>query len=33
MEFLAAGDIAAEGVHMLSTGGMLKYAEQAERIG
>ena len=31
MEFLAAGDIAAEGVHMLSTGGMLKYAEQAER--
>jgi quinolinate synthase len=30
MEFLAAGDIAAEGVHMLSTGGMLKYAEQAE---
>jgi quinolinate synthase len=31
MEFLAAGDIAAEGVHMLSTGGMLKYAEQAEQ--
>jgi quinolinate synthase len=31
MEFLAAGDISAEGVHMLSTGGMLKYAEQAER--
>ena len=30
MEFLAAGDISAEGVHMLSTGGMLKYAEQAE---
>jgi quinolinate synthase len=30
MEFLAAGDIAAEGVHMLSTGGMLKYAERAE---
>jgi quinolinate synthase len=30
MEFLAAGDIPAEGVHMLSTGGMLKYAEQAE---
>ncbi len=24
MEFLAAGDIAAEGVHMLSTGGMLE---------
>jgi quinolinate synthase len=32
MEFLAAGDISGEGVHMLSTGGMLKYAEQLERI-
>jgi quinolinate synthase len=31
MEYVAAGDVAAEGVHMLSTGGMLKYAEQAER--
>ncbi len=31
MEYVAAGDIAAEGVHMLSTGGMLRYAEQAER--
>jgi quinolinate synthase len=31
MEFVAAGDVSAEGVHMLSTGGMLKYAEQAER--
>ncbi|HUN79829.1 MAG TPA: quinolinate synthase NadA [Solirubrobacteraceae bacterium] len=31
MEYVAAGDIAAEGVHMLSTGGMLAYAEQAER--
>ena len=31
MEYVAAGDIQAEGVHMLSTGGMLKYAEQAER--
>jgi quinolinate synthase len=30
MEYVAAGDISAEGVHMLSTGGMLKYAEQAE---
>jgi quinolinate synthase len=30
MEYVAAGDIASEGVHMLSTGGMLKYAEQAE---
>jgi quinolinate synthase len=26
MEFVAAGDISAKGVHMLSTGGMLKYA-------
>ncbi len=33
MEYVAAGDIAAEGVHMLSTGGMLRYAEQAERRG
>ncbi|HWD11380.1 MAG TPA: quinolinate synthase NadA, partial [Solirubrobacteraceae bacterium] len=31
MEYVAAGDIAAEGVHMLSTGGMLKYAESASR--
>ena len=30
MEYVAAGDLEAEGVHMLSTGGMLKYAEQAE---
>ncbi len=30
MEYVAAGDISSEGVHMLSTGGMLKYAEQAE---
>jgi quinolinate synthase len=29
MEYVAAGDISAEGVHMLSTGGMLKYAESA----
>jgi quinolinate synthase len=29
MEYVAAGDISSEGVHMLSTGGMLKYAEQA----
>jgi quinolinate synthase len=27
MEYVAAGDVDAEGVHMLSTGGMLKYAE------
>jgi quinolinate synthase len=30
MEYVAAGDVDAEGVHMLSTGGMLKFAEQAE---
>ncbi len=30
MEYVAAGDVASEGVHMLSTGGMLKYAAQAE---
>src|SRR5580704_1143922 len=29
MEYVAAGDVSAEGVHMLSTGGMLKYAEGA----
>ncbi len=28
MEYVAAGDIASEGVHMLSTGGMLGYAKQ-----
>jgi quinolinate synthase len=32
MEYVAAGDISAENVHMLSTGGMLKYAEQLERV-
>ena len=26
MEYVAAGDVDAEGVHMLSTGGMLRYA-------
>ena len=31
MEYVAAGDISAEGVHMLSTGGMLKYADELER--
>jgi len=30
MEYVAAGEVSAEGVHMLSTGGMLKYAEDAE---
>jgi quinolinate synthase len=33
MEYVAAGDIASEGVHMLSTGGMLKYAEATEADG
>jgi quinolinate synthase len=33
MEYVAAGDVSGEGVHMLSTGGMLKYAESAERGG
>jgi quinolinate synthase len=28
MEYVAAGDIDAEGVHMLSTGGMLRYADE-----
>jgi len=28
MEYVAAGDVAADGVQMLSTGGMLKYAQQ-----
>jgi quinolinate synthase len=31
MEYVAAGDVSAEGVHMLSTGGMLKYAKDAEQ--
>jgi quinolinate synthase len=31
MEYVAAGDVDAEGVHMLSTGGMLTYA--ADRAG
>jgi quinolinate synthase len=30
MEYVAAGDVDAEGVHMLSTGGMLDYARHAE---
>jgi quinolinate synthase len=29
MEYVAAGDVAAEGVHMLSTGGMLGFARGA----
>jgi quinolinate synthase len=31
MEYVAAGDVSAQGVHMLSTGGMLSYAKDAER--
>jgi quinolinate synthase len=31
MEYAAAGDISSEGVHMLSTGGMLRYAGEAEK--
>jgi quinolinate synthase len=30
MEYVAAGDLDGEGVHMLSTGGMLRYAGAAE---
>jgi quinolinate synthase len=30
MEYVAAGDVRGEGVHMLSTGGMLDYAKQAQ---
>jgi quinolinate synthase len=33
MEFVAAGDVSSEGVHMLSTGGMLKFAEAATERG
>jgi quinolinate synthase len=28
MEYVAAGDVSSEGVHMLSTGGMLRYAKE-----
>jgi quinolinate synthase len=31
MEYVASGDIDSRGVHMLSTGGMLRYAQTAER--
>jgi quinolinate synthase len=33
MEYVASGDIAAEGVHMLSTGGMLSYARSLGKDG
>jgi quinolinate synthase len=32
MEYVASGDVSSEGVHMLSTGGMLEYAEALERV-
>jgi quinolinate synthase len=31
MEYVAAGDVASDGVHMLSTGGMLAYAHEHGR--
>jgi quinolinate synthase len=31
MEYVASGDVASAGVHMLSTGGMLRYAGEAEQ--
>jgi quinolinate synthase len=33
MEYVAAGDVSSEGVHMLSTGGMLKYAKSGQADG
>jgi quinolinate synthase len=30
MEYVAAGDVDAEGVHMLSTGGMMRFAATAQ---
>ncbi len=33
MEYVAAGDVSAEGVHMLSTGGMLRYARERSAAG
>jgi quinolinate synthase len=32
MEYVASGDVSSEDVHMLSTGGMLRYAEALERV-
>jgi quinolinate synthase len=32
MEYVAAGDVDGAGVHMLSTGGMLQYAKDAESL-
>jgi quinolinate synthase len=33
MEYVAAGDVSSEGVHMLSTGGMLEFAHRAAEGG
>jgi quinolinate synthase len=33
MEYVAAGDVDVEGVHMLSTGGMLRYADEQRAHG
>jgi quinolinate synthase len=33
MEYVASGDISSEGVHMLSTGGMLSYARERAAAG
>src|SRR3954447_3764916 len=33
MEYVAAGDVDTEGVHMLSTGGMLRYAQDHKGTG
>jgi len=33
MEYVASGDVEPDGVHMLSTGGMLRYAERAAAEG
>ena len=33
MEYVASGDVESKGVHMLSTGGMLKYADKAKDEG
>ncbi len=33
MEYVAAGDVAPEGVHMLSTGGMLRFAQERKGSG
>jgi quinolinate synthase len=32
MEYVASGDVSPEGVHMLSTGGMLDYAREQAAV-